>query len=84
MSLKNHIDRIVDALKADAKRDLYEANYPRDEYWITYQGGGPFPGDVVKQMVASGLLVRKYPDCECYTLAPTRKRIQSSLKCSSE
>ena len=64
---------IVAALKADARRDIYEARYPRDEFWISYQGGGPFAGSVVKAMATNGLLVRKYPDCECYTLAANDK-----------
>lgn len=60
---------IVASLKADPRRDIYEARYPKNEFWITYQGGGPFAGSIVKSMALDGLLVRKYQNCECYMLA---------------
>jgi len=62
-------DKILSALTQDARRDIYEANYPKGEYWISYQGGGPFSVVVVNEMLCDGLLKRKFENCNCFELA---------------
>lgn len=74
------VSRIVEILRADKRRDIYEAKYPKGEYWITYQGGGPFPYSVIMQMFNSGMLARKYENCECYQLAANAKSSHAGLK----
>lgn len=68
MSSASEEDRIVAALSADARRDIYQAAHPPFEFWITYRGGGPFHKDTVDRMFKEGKLVRRYPTSECYTL----------------
>lgn len=64
---------VAEILKADRRREIYQADRRPEEYWISYQGGGPVQRGVVMQMVQTGLLRRKYPDCECYELAANDK-----------
>lgn len=59
--------RILQILQADPRRDIY-LSAQLNEYWITHQGGGPFPIETVLAMVQAGTLVRKYDGCECYCL----------------
>lgn len=75
ITYRDPVRQIVEALKADVRRDIYESatgwrgETPSGEYWITYQGGGPFTKDVVMCMVKSGTLKRRYENGECYHLA---------------
>jgi hypothetical protein len=55
------------------KRDIYLAAVGQD-YWITYRGGGPFSKQAVSEMVASGILVRKYETGDCFELAEHRRK----------
>lgn len=63
---------ILDALRADKRRDTYQADpkytHGQMEFWITHQGGGPFRSQTVLALVESGLLKQKYQNCQCYTL----------------
>jgi hypothetical protein len=61
--------KIIEALEKDNRREIYQADHPADEYWITYGGGGPFRREIVIEMFRSGLLKRKYEDGESYYLA---------------
>lgn len=63
------MNHIIAALKADPRRDIYESGDRRGDYWISYQGGGPFPRVQVLSLFEQGILKRKYPNCECYALA---------------
>ena len=62
------LHRIVALLEENKERDIYEAGGTPGEFWITYQGGGPFRKDDVMKMVDAGLLHRKYATGECYVL----------------
>ena len=68
VNMNETIKQIVQSLKSDLRRDVYEAD-TLDGYWITYRGGGPFPKTIISQMVGAGILVRKYEGCECYCLS---------------
>lgn len=68
-------DQIIAALRADERRDIYQAD-PRyyydgrsPEFFVTYKGGGPFSMSTVLEMVTAGTLIQKYPNCHCYKLA---------------
>ena len=61
------VSQIIEILKADPRRDIYIS--ARNDYWITYQGGGPWQADAVRQMVLAGLIKQKWPGTECYVLS---------------
>jgi hypothetical protein len=71
----NERDKILTALEEDKRREIYRAGPPpfgrrrTDDYWISFQGGGPFQEEVVRSMVRDGLLKRKYEGCDCYDLS---------------
>lgn len=64
-------ERIIALLGRDSRRDIYQSGSAPYEFYISYQGGGPFNREDVLEMFNSGVLERKYPEGECYRLAPT-------------
>ena len=68
----NEETQIIQALCADSRRDVYEAGGAggngNGQYFVSYQGGGPFTKATVLGMVEKKLLRRKYKTCECYVL----------------
>lgn len=61
--------KIIRALEADPKREVYESGDHCGDYWITYQGGGPFQRAAILHLIDTQFLVRKYDDMELYVLS---------------
>lgn len=62
--------QVLSALKADPRRDVYET-IKGNEFWVSYQGGGPISGETIGQMLEQNLLKARWPDdpkAKCYIL----------------